>query len=128
MQVIYGANTASNILFTAQKRLIRPVYAQTQGYPYARSLDASFRNSDGSFRIPASGDTAGATYPLTRSAAAYTYQGSVIPGLVAFKTGGPAGGEYVCVGTETASLQPFGLLGQWLGGSFDNIGTNNQVG
>ena len=46
---------------------------------------------------------------------------------------GGAGGEYVSIccgqGTSdtTAALQPFGLLGQWLGGTFDGLGQNNQV-
>jgi hypothetical protein len=130
LQVIYGANTASNILFTAQKRLIRPVYAQTQGFPYAASLDPSFRNTDGSFRTPLSTDTAGAaagqgTVPLTRASAPFTYQGSITPGQVLVKT---TGQEQVAIGTNAANLQPMGLLGQWLGGTFDNVGTSNQVG
>jgi hypothetical protein len=122
MQVIYGPNTASNILYTAQKRLVRPLYAQTQGFPYAASLDPSFRNTDGTFRIPAAGDTA----PLSRTAAAFTMSGSVIPGLVVVKTQG----EQVAIanGAASASQQPMGLLGQWLGGIFDNVGTSNQVG
>lgn len=122
MQVIYGPNTASNILYTAQKRLIRPLYAQTQGFPYACSLDPSLRNADGTFRIPQASDTT----PLTRSAAAFTMSGSVIPGLVMVKTQG----EQVAVanGAASATQQPMGLLGQWLGGTFDNIGTSNQVG
>lgn len=119
MQVIYGPNTASNILYTAQKRLIRPLYAQTQGFPYAASLDPSFRNSDGTLRVPQSGDTA----PLSRTAAAFTMSGSVIPGLVMVKTQG----EQVCV-ANNSTVQPMGLLGQWLGGVFDNVGTSNQVG
>lgn len=124
MQVIYGANTASNILFTAQKRLIRPVYAQTQGFPYAASLDPSFRNSDGSFRTPLAADTA-PTFPLSRASAPFTYQNSITPGQVVVKTSGQ---EQVALGTNAASQQPMGLLGQWLGGTFDNVGTSNQVG
>lgn len=130
MQVIYGANTASNILYTAQKRLIRPLYAQTQGFPYACSLDASLRNTDGTLRTPLSSDTAGGvagqgTVPLTRTAAPFTYSGSLIPGLVMVKTTG----EYACIAQGgTTSTQPMGLLGQWLGGTFDNVGTSNQVG
>lgn len=123
MQVIYGANSASNILFTAQKRLIRPVYAQTQGFPYAASLDPSFRNSDGSFRTPLASDASPA-FPLTRASAPFTYQGSITPGQVVVKTSGQ---EQVALGTNSAT-QPMGLLGQWLGGTFDNVGTSNQVG
>lgn len=122
MQVIYGQNTASNILYTAQKRLIRPTYAHTQGFPYAASLDPSLRNTDGTFRVPQSGDTT----PLARSAAAFTMSNSVIPGLVMVMTNS----EQVTVanGAASATQQPMGLLGQWLGGTFDNVGTSNQVG
>jgi hypothetical protein len=132
MQVIYGANTAANILYTAQKRLVRPLYAQTQGFPYAASLDLSLRNTDGSIRVPLAGDTVGAAAgqglaPLTRSAAPFTYANSLIPGLVVVKTGQ---GENVCIanGAANAVPQPMGLLGQWVGGTFDNVGQSNQVG
>lgn len=121
MQVIYGTGLASNFQLTAQKRLIRALYAQTQGFPYAATLDPSFRNTDGSFRTPLASDTT----PLTRTAAPYSYQGSLIPGLVMVKTTG----EQVAVANgAAAAVQPMGLLGQWLGGTFDNVGQNNQVG
>lgn len=131
MQVIYGPN-ASNILITAQKRLLRPVYAQTQGFPYAATLDPSLRTTAGNFLSPLSSDTAGATTngraasnPLGYSAPTFTYQGSVVPGTVLVKTAS----EYVTIanGANAAVPQPFGLLGQWLGGIFDNLGQNNQV-
>lgn len=135
MQVIYGPGLASNIQLTAQKRLIRPVYAQTQGFPYAASLDPSFRNTDGSLRVPLNGDTQGSTpsggaaaAPLTRTANAFTLNGSLTPGLVMVKTNT---GEYVAVhngDNASASCQPMGLLGQWVAGTFDNLGQNNQVG
>lgn len=130
MQTIYGPNTAANILLTAQKRLIRPIYAQTQGFPYAASIDPSLRNTDGSIRVPLSTDVAaaaagGGTVPLTRSATVFTSQGSIPPGIVLTKQ--PLN-EYVAISNEANAIQPFGLLGQWLGGSFDNIGQSNQVG
>jgi hypothetical protein len=135
MQVIYGAGNASNILLTAQKRLIRPSYAQTQGFPYSAYLDPSLRWSDGTIRDPLSTDVANTTYtsasgatsngpaPFTRSAAAYTYQGSLIPGLVVAKTSG----EYAAIHNGGTTVQPWGLLDQWVGGSFDNIGQNSQI-
>lgn len=124
MQVIYGAGNAANIQFTAQKRLIRPTYAQTQGYPYAAYLDPSLRNTDGTIRIPQSTDTT-PTYPIARSANAFTLDGSLVPGTVMIKTVG----ENVAVAPGgTSAVQPFGLLGQWVGGTFDNVGLNNQVG
>lgn len=40
-----------------------------------------------------------------------------------------AAGEYVAVANgANSAVQPMGLLGQWCGGTFDNIGTSNQVG
>lgn len=51
--------------------------------------------------------------------------GSLIPGLVMVKTTG----EYVAVASgANSAIQPMGLLGQWIGGTFDNVGQNNQVG
>jgi len=124
MQVIYGQGNASNILQTAQKRLIRPAYAQTQGFPYASYLDPSLRNSDNTIRVPQSTD-APATYPLTRSANAFTYDGSIVPGTVMVKTTG----ENACVASgANAAIQPWGLLDQWIGGTFDNVGQNNEIG
>jgi hypothetical protein len=124
MQQIWGPGNASNVLLTAQKRLIRPAYAQTQGYPYATYLDPSLRNTDNSIRIPLSTDvTAGAaagqgTVPLARTSNAYTYQSSLIPGLCMVKS---TGGEYVAVHNGSA-VQTMGLLAQWVGGTFDNLG------
>ena len=124
MQVIYGQGNASNILLTAQKRLIRPAYAQTQGFPYASYLDPSLRNSDNSIRVPKSTDS-NPTFPLTRSADAFTYNGSLIPGTVMVKTSG----ENACVANgANAAVQPWGLLDQWVGGTFDNVGQNNEIG
>jgi len=122
MQVIYPVNggDASNILLTAQKRLVRPVYAQTQGTPYACYLDPSLRNAEGTIRVPQASDTE----PLTRSHEAFTYQGSIVPGTVLVKTTG----ENVCVANgANAAVQPFGLLGQWLGGTFDNVHNTNEI-
>jgi len=121
MQTIYSPGAASNILITAQKRLIRPAYAQTQGFPYAAYLDPSLRNSDGSIRIPQATDTS----PVPRSADAFTYEGSLVPGTVMVRTSG----ESACVaGGGTAGIDPWGLLGQWVGGTFDNLGQNNEIG
>jgi hypothetical protein len=120
MQTIYGPGNASNITLTAQKRLIRPVYAQTQGTPYAAYLDPSLRNANGTIRIPLSSDTE----PIARSANAFSYEGSLTPGLVLLKSTG----ENVVIATgANAALQPFGLLAQWLGGTFDNVGQVNEV-
>lgn len=133
MQVIYGPNAAANIQLTAQKRLVRPVYAQTQGFPYSAVLDPSLRDTSGNIRIPQATDTqtvtptlGAAPAPLTRSAAAFTLANSIVPGTVMVKSGNS---EYVSVASgANAAEQPMGLLGQWLGGTFDGVGQTNQVG
>jgi hypothetical protein len=119
MQTIYSPGAATNISITAQKRLIRPAYAQTQGFPYAAYLDPSLRNSDGSIRVPVSTDTT----PLSRSANAFTYDGSIVPGTVMVKNQN----SNAVVANGAAGVQPWGLLGQWIGGTFDGLGQNNQI-
>lgn len=40
-------------------------------------------------------------------------------------------GEQACVAAGTVSaptIVAWGLLGQWVGGTFDNVGTSNQIG
>lgn len=97
-----------------QKRTIRPLYAQTQATPYATALDPAFRGADGSLVLPLSGDTA----PLnTRTAAAFTYQGSLVPGLVLVRTVGEV--VAVATGSTTVKEQPFGFLANFIGGDFD---------
>lgn len=144
MQVIYGPGLASNILLTAQKRLVRPAYSNTLAHPYAAIIDPYLRDTSNNIRVPLGGDTQGsvptgasAAAPLTRAAApggtAFTLNNSIIPGLVMVKSGSGQG-EYVTVhngDTDTSNnlvQAPFGLLGQWLGGTFDNVGQTNQVG
>ena len=112
---------ASNLNNIYQKRLIRPQYAQTQGYPYAAVLDASLRNADGSFRLPLAADT----LPLARSANAYSFQGGLAPGSVVVKGAGES--VVVASGANTAE-QPFGLLANFVGGTIDDLKQNNEVG
>lgn len=117
MQVIY--DDASNIRLTAQKRLIRVVYGQTQFTPYACVLDPSLRNAEGAIEVPGSG----ATKPIKRSSAAFTFRNSIVPGTVLVKTEG----EYVALASGATWERPFGLLGQWVGGTFDNLKGTNEV-
>lgn len=123
MQTIYSQGAASNILLTAQKRTIRPAYAQTQGFPYAAYLDPSLRNSDGSIRVPQNGDST-PTYPLARTANAFTYEGSIVPGTVMVKNQN----ETAVVHNGVAGVKAWGLLGQWIGGTFDNLGQISEIG
>lgn len=118
MQVIYG--DASNINLTSQKRLIRVVEGQTQATPYAGYLDPSLRNTDGSIRVPVSTDT----LPLARSANAFTYQSSLTPGLVLVKT---TGENFTIASGANEKIRPFGLLAQWVGGTFDGVKSTNEI-
>jgi len=110
-----------NLSNVFQKRLIRPLYAHTQATPYAAVLDASLRNTDGSFRAPLATDT----LPLTRSAAAFTLQGGIVPGTVMVKGAGES--AVVASGANVAE-QPFGLLANFVGGTLDDIKDENNIG
>lgn len=119
-----------------QKRLIRPIYAQTQATPYATSLDTqtltgpqaasgrtSFRNGDGSRNLPKSGDTS----PLhTRTADAYTLKNSLTPGVVMVRTIGEQ--VAVAAGPDDGTERPFGLLANFIGGDLDDLGDEDTVG
>jgi len=107
----------SNIL---QKRLLRPLYAHTQGYPYAGVLDASLRNTDGSFRAPLASDT----LPLTRSAAAFLFQGGLVSGTVMVKNVS----EAFVVHNGAVGVKAFGLLANFVGGTIDDLQDNNEIG
>jgi hypothetical protein len=109
-----------------QKRLIRPLYAQTQATPYAAYLDPSLRNSDGSFRKPLSTDATGGGFPLTRSADAFSLKNGLVPGTVMVK--GAAEGVVVANGAASANVKPFGLLANYVGGDLDDLGDENFVG
>lgn len=117
MQTIYG--DASNIYLTAQKRLIRPVYGQTQATPYAAYLDENLFNAEGAFVVPAST----ATKPIKRSAAVETYRESVMPATVLVRTKE----EQVAPASGQEFETPFGLLAQWVGGQFDNLKGTREV-
>lgn len=106
-----------------QKRLVRPVYAQTQGTPYSVTLDDTFRDTDGSLDLPVSGDTT----PLgTRTADAYTLKGSLVSGVIMVRTLGEK--VAVATGVDSGAEVPFGILSNFVGGELDDIGDENQVG
>lgn len=109
-----------------QKRTLRVLYGQTQATPYAGVLDPTLRDSDGSFRKPLSTDTTGGGYPLTRSADAFTLQNGLVPGTVVVKTDGDA--FAVANGADSASILPFGLLANFVGGDLDELGDEDYVG
>lgn len=107
-----------------QKRLIRPLYGQTQAYPYAASLDASFRAADGTFVAPI---VAGSANPA-RTAPAFLLKNGLVPGTVVVKS---AAGEKVKVAVGNNALngeRVFGLLANFVGGDLDELGDENEVG
>lgn len=110
---------ARNLINVHQKRTLRALYAQTQATPYSGTLHPSLRNTDGSFRAPLSTDT----NPLARSAAAFLLQGSLIPGMVMTKSAG----ESFVVHNGVAAVKPFGLLANFVGGTFDELGDENSI-
>jgi hypothetical protein len=108
-----------NLKNVYQKRLIRPLYAQTQATPYAAILDDSLRD------------------PVTKDwvlpAAAFKYKGGLVPGTVV-----TAVGEKVKVATGADPAAPtgataaaplaFGLLANFVAGELDDLGDENYVG
>jgi hypothetical protein len=115
-----------NISNVMQKRLIRPLYAQTQATPYAAVLDASLRNTDGSFRAPIIGDAInGQTARVASVGNAFLLQGGLVPGTVMIKS---KFGEAMMVASGNVNEQPFGLLANFVGGTLDDLQDNNEIG
>lgn len=134
MEIIYPTGTdASNINTTSQKRLLRVVQGQTQATPTSGYLDPSLRNVHGGIRAPLSTDKKGvvptegaAAAPFTRSANAFTFEGSLVPGTVLVKTLG----ENYAIGDGNAKeggAAVIGLLGQWVGGTFDGVKNTSNI-
>ena len=135
MEIIYPVGSdASNINVTSQKRLLRVVQGQTQATPTSGYLDPSLRNTTGGIRVPLATDKVGvvpaggaAAAPFTRTANAFTFEGSLVPGTVLVKT---LGENYAIAdggSTEKEKLAVFGLLGQWVGGTFDGVKNTNNI-
>lgn len=99
-----------------QKRLIRPLYAQTQATPYAAVL------ADEMVASKESGDWTTLAGPTP-----FVYKGGVVPGTVMV-----AKGEQVTVasgaGTGGSAQVHFGLLANFVGGELDDLGDENFVG
>jgi len=99
------------------------LYAHTQATPWGATLDASLRNTDGSFRAPLAADAG-------RTASAFTFQNGLVAGTVMAK----GAGESMLVATGSnpsgTGLGPyaFGLLANFVGGNLDELGDENQIG
>ncbi len=104
-----------NLRNVYQKRLIRPLYAQTQATPYAAVL------ADEVVSAKESSDWASLAGPTP-----FTYKGGLVPGTVMV-----AKGEQVTVATGAiagAAQLHFGLLANFVGGELDDLGDENFVG
>jgi hypothetical protein len=139
MEIIYPVGSdASNINVTSQKRLLRVVQGQTQATPTSGYLDPSLRNTSGGIRVPLETDEkaavatgAAAASPFSRNnetkesttGTAFTYEGSLTPGLCLVKTAG----ENYAIAAGSANENVFGLLGQWVGGTFDGVKNTSNI-
>jgi hypothetical protein len=134
MEIIYPVGSdASNVNVTSQKRLLRVVQGQTQATPTSGYLDPSLRNTTGGIRVPLSTDKKGvvsagaaAASPFTRSTTAFSFEGSLVPGTVLVKT---LGENYAIADGEAkeGGKAVFGLLGQWVGGTFDGVKNTSNI-
>lgn len=91
------------------KRTLRAIYAQTQGTPYAATLDPAFDRTQG--MLSGANAVTGAT-------------SAIMPGAVMVKTVG----ENVTLAGVDATARSFGLAANFVGGTTDEIGTNNSIG
>lgn len=94
-----GTNLANKF----QRRTLRPLYGQTQAYPYAAQLDSAFDRTQGAYA---------GTNAITGA------KGAIIPGLVANKK---VGETVTLSGAAAASNRPFGLFANFVGGEISDI-------
>lgn len=104
-----------------QKRTLRVNYSQTKATPMDSELHSTI-GSGASFTKPANGTTVGS---LARTADAHSYKNGLVPGLVMIR----AAGDTVAVahGGNDAT-RPYGLLANFVGGDFDELGDEKKVG
>lgn len=110
-----------NLARSVQKRTLRPVIAHAEAVPYPGVLHPSFRNADNSFRAPLAADSS----PIARSADAFLLNGGLIPGTVLIQSA--SNSFVVATGANSATIAPAGLLGNFVGGVFDELGDNNEI-
>lgn len=115
-----------NLSNAMQKRTLRVLYSQTLAHPYAGTLDATLRNTDGSFRAPLAGDAI-ANSGLARTANTFTLQGGLPAGLVMVKTAGEAFVPHNGAASPNGPTA-FGFLANFVGGTLDDLQDNNEIG
>jgi hypothetical protein len=86
-----------------QRRTLRPLYAQTQAYPYDATLSSAFDRS-------VMFDSATPNAPASKAA--------IMPGLVASKL---VGETVTLAGAREASSRDFGLFANFVGGELSDI-------
>ncbi len=111
----------TNLSNAMQKRTLRVLHGQTQATPYAGTLHPALRNTDGSFRAPLAVDST----PLDYTTNTFTYQGGLVAGTVMVK--GPGESFLPARGGNFAD-RPFGLLGNFVGGTLDDLKDSNEIG
>lgn len=107
-----------NISQASQQRTLRANYAQTQAYPYATYLAAYVYDATG-----AQGSAFSAGAGANPGVAG---QGPIWPGMVAGLV--PSAGQTVCVCVGGTVIKPWGLFGNFVGGDFDEVGDQTEVG
>lgn len=103
-----------------KRRTLRAMYAQTQAYPYAATLDSSFDRT--------------AVSPFSTGDSSIDGKAAIWPGMVAVKTVG----ENVLPNSDAAVGSPggsnydarraFGLFANFVGGELDELGDRSEVG
>jgi hypothetical protein len=93
----------TNLANRYQRRTLRPLYAQSQAYPYDAQLSSAFDR------------TAGA---LSGGGAIAGVKSAIIPGLVAQKL---AGETVTLADAHAASSREFGLFANFVGGEMSDI-------
>jgi hypothetical protein len=111
----------TNLSNALQKRTLRVLHGQTQATPYAGTLHAALRNTDGSFRAPVTADST----PVDYTANTFTFQSGLVPGTVMMK--GPGESFMPAAGAATGEV-PFGLLANFVGGTLDDLKDSNEIG
>jgi len=93
-----------------KRRTLRALYAQTQAYPYAATLDPSVDRY--------------ATDPFNGTE---TGKAAIWPGMVALKTEGENVRPQLD-NNDSGPRRPFGLFANFIGGELDEIGDRSEVG
>lgn len=92
-----------------RRRTLRPLYAQTQGYPYAAKLASTFDRTAGQ---------------LSGAGAVTGSEAAILPGSVMKKLVG----EEVTLSGATDTERAFGLSANFVGGTLDELGDAAEIG